>query len=88
MLASSAEGIAAPTITSSNAVASKGWRASSGRPAATARSEPVKGPSPFFALQERGARPVDYIDAAALRPLLPFSSARPRGQVVSGSRRP
>ena len=51
MLASSADGIAAPTMTSSNAVASKGWRARSGRPAATARSAPENGPSPFFAFR-------------------------------------
>ena len=52
MLASSAEGSAAPTITSSKAVASNGWRASSGRPALTARSEPVKGPRPVLALRK------------------------------------
>ena len=51
MLASSAEGIAAPTITSSNAVASNGWRRSSARPALTARSPPVKGPRPCCALR-------------------------------------
>ena len=46
-----AEGIAAPTITSSNASGSNGWRIRSGRPAFTARSDPVKGPRPVLALR-------------------------------------
>ena len=49
MFASSGEGMVEPTITSSKAVASKGWRSSSARPQATARSEAVKAPGPVRA---------------------------------------
>ena len=56
MLASSADGIAAPMITSSNALASNGWRRSSARPAFTARSLAVKGPGPSGLALRKGVR--------------------------------
>src|SRR5258708_32427227 len=48
MLASSADGIAAPTITSSNAFGSNGWRLRTGRRAVTPEAEPGKAPRPRF----------------------------------------
>ena len=44
MLASSSLGIMQPRMTSSKSVGAKGWRASSGCPAATARSDAENGP--------------------------------------------
>ena len=44
MLTSSTEGAAQPRITSSSSSGAKGWRMSSARPAAVARSLAAKGP--------------------------------------------
>ena len=44
MLTSSTDGAAQPRITSSSSVGANGWRTSSARPAAVARSDAAKGP--------------------------------------------
>ena len=51
MLTSSGEGAAQPRITSSTASGANGWRRSSARPAAVARSEAANGPGRLRALR-------------------------------------
>ena len=65
MLASSAEGIAAPTITSSNALRLERLAHEQRAPGAHREVRGGERPEPGLRLEERRARAVDYMDAAA-----------------------
>ena len=75
MLTSSGEGAAHPRITSSSSVGAKGWRNSSARPAAVARSEAANGPGRLRDLRN-GVRAPSMMWIGSLTRLLPGSRRR------------